>query len=70
MIDCIDEQKCSGCEICFHVCPCDVFRLVPGEHLVRIAYRDDCQTCFACELDCPEDAIYVGPMRKPRPQPW
>ena len=70
MIDSIDEQKCSGCEICFNVCPCDVFRLLPEKRLVRIAYADDCQTCFACELDCPEGAIYVGPMRKPRLQAW
>jgi len=28
------------------------------------------QPCFACELDCPEGAIYVGAMRKPRLQAW
>jgi NAD-dependent dihydropyrimidine dehydrogenase PreA subunit len=70
MIESIDEQKCNGCEICFNVCPCDVFRLLPGKRLVLIAYPDDCQTCFACELDCPEGALYVGPMRKPRLQAW
>ena len=70
MIDSIDEQRCNGCNICIKVCPCDVFRLVPGQRRARIAYRDDCQTCFACELDCPELAIDVGPMRKPRAQPW
>lgn len=70
MIESIDEQRCSGCEICFNVCPCDVFRLLPEKRLVRIAYPEDCQTCFACELDCPEEAIYVGPIRKPRRQAW
>ena len=70
MIERIDEQKCDGCNICFEICPCDVFRLVPDKRRVRIAYRDDCQTCFACELGCPEGAIYVGPMRKPRVQAW
>ena len=70
MIGSLDEQKCSGCEICFNVCPCDVFRHVEGERLVRIAYPEDCQTCFACELDCPENAIDVAPMRKPRRQAW
>ena len=70
MIESLDEQKCNGCEICFNVCPCDVFRLGSGGHGVRIAYPEDCQTCFACELDCPEDAIYVGPMRKARLQAW
>ena len=70
MIESVDEQKCNGCEICFNVCPCDVFRLSSAERGVRIAYPEDCQTCFACELDCPEGAIYVGPMRKPRLQAW
>ncbi len=70
MIESIDEQKCTGCDICLTVCPCDVFRPVPEKRLVRIAYRDDCQTCFVCELDCPEHAIYVGPLHKPRVQAW
>ncbi len=70
MIERIDEQRCDGCNICVHVCPCDVLRVDPGQKLARIAYPDDCQTCFACELDCPEQAIYVGPIRKPRPQAW
>ena len=71
MIESLDEQKCNGCEICFNVCPCDVFRLLPEERLAFASpTRDDCQTCFACELDCPEGAIYVGPMRKPRLQAW
>ena len=70
MIECIDERECTGCEICLEVCPCDVFRPVPEEDLVRIAYGEDCQTCFLCELDCPTDAIIVGPMRKPRLQSW
>jgi NAD-dependent dihydropyrimidine dehydrogenase PreA subunit len=70
MIESIDEQKCTGCDICFTVCPCDVSRPVPEKRLVRNAYRDDCQTCFACELDCPEQAIHVGPVRKRRVQAW
>lgn len=70
MIDTLDEERCTGCNICFDICPCDVFRPIPEQRLVRIAYRDDCQTCFACELDCPEDAISVGPLRKPRVQAW
>ncbi len=52
MIETLDEQRCTGCNICFNVCPCDVFRTLPQRRLVEIAYRDDCQTCFLCELDC------------------
>ncbi len=60
----------SVSSICFEICPCDVFRKVDGRRLFRIAYQGDCQTCFACELDCPEDAIDVDPMRKARFQAW
>jgi ferredoxin len=28
----------------------------------RIARQQDCQTCFMCELYCPEDALYVAPL--------
>lgn len=70
MIDSIDDEKCSGCNICFQICPCDVFRPIEGERLVRIVYREDCQTCFACEIDCPEGAIHADPLRKARVQPW
>jgi len=70
MIERVDQRRCDGCNLCVAVCPCDVFRPGPKGGPVRIAYRDDCQTCFACELDCPEGAISVSPMRRPRVQPW
>ena len=31
----------------------------------RIARQEVCQTCFICEAHCPEDAMYVAPMRHP-----
>jgi NAD-dependent dihydropyrimidine dehydrogenase PreA subunit len=70
MIERIDDQKCNGCAICFQICPGDVFRIDPEQGRARIAYREDCQTCFSCELDCPEAAIYVSPIRRPRVQVW
>ena len=30
----------------------------------RIAYNDDCMTCFNCELNCPSGAIYVHPFKE------
>ncbi|MDP2931293.1 MAG: FAD-dependent oxidoreductase [Chloroflexota bacterium] len=36
-----------------------------------IKYLRDCMTCFLCEIDCPEEAIYVSPERERRkPLPW
>lgn len=44
----------------------DVFDLVPGAPPV-IARQDTCQTCFLCEAHCPDDALYVAPLREPAP---
>ena len=49
----------------------DVFRLVQDDKLhSSIAYQNDCQTCYNCELECPVHAIYVEPWRKKRAQAW
>lgn len=70
MIERIDEVRCDGCGICIEICPSDVLRLVPGERLAAIVHREDCQTCFSCEIDCPEDAIFVDPTHAPKLQIW
>ncbi len=70
MIEILDDDLCDGCGICFDICPCDVFRIEPESGHAWIAYRDDCQTCFLCELDCKPHAIFVGPVRKERVQAW
>jgi NAD-dependent dihydropyrimidine dehydrogenase PreA subunit len=59
MIEVIDEQRCTGCNICVQACPTTVFDL--GERIPVIARIEDCQTCFMCEAWCPEDALYVSP---------
>jgi NAD-dependent dihydropyrimidine dehydrogenase PreA subunit len=57
----IDRDKCRECGKCFVVCPMDVFRKVG--RFVYPAYPEDCMTCFLCEIECPEGAVYVGPER-------
>ena len=61
MIEVISEDRCTGCNICVNVCPTNVFDPVPGG-IPAIARQDDCQTCFMCEVYCPEDALYVAPL--------
>ncbi|MBO0145202.1 ferredoxin family protein [Agrobacterium sp. Ap1] len=60
MIEVISNDRCTGCNICVNVCPTNVFDLKPGGIPV-IARQDDCQTCFMCEVYCPDDALYVAP---------
>jgi NAD-dependent dihydropyrimidine dehydrogenase PreA subunit len=59
MIEVIDAQRCTSCDICVNVCPTNVFDKTDG--IPVIARQGDCQTCFLCELYCPEDALYVSP---------
>lgn len=61
MIEIVSANRCTGCNICVHACPTNVFEAVPGGPPV-VARQSDCQTCFMCELYCPEDALYVAPV--------
>ncbi|MFL9910038.1 4Fe-4S binding protein [Paraburkholderia sp. RL17-337-BIB-A] len=56
----MSQSRCTGCNICVHACPTNVFEPVAGG-IPRIARQEDCQTCFMCELYCPEDALFVAP---------
>lgn len=60
MIEVISATRCTGCNICVTACPTNVFDAVEGGIPV-IARQDDCQTCFMCEVWCPEDALFVDP---------
>ena len=66
MISNIDTAKCSGCGICVEICIMDVIRL-DEENKAYIAYPDDCQQCYQCELECPEKAVEVDitPIQRP-----
>jgi len=59
MIEVIDSETCTSCNICVRVCPTNVFDKTDGFPV--IARQEDCQTCFMCELYCPEDSLYVSP---------
>ncbi|MDB5818955.1 MAG: 4Fe-4S ferredoxin [Rhizobacter sp.] len=61
MIEIVDAERCTACNICVSACPTNVFEAVAGGP-PRIARQEDCQTCFMCELYCPEDALYVAPI--------
>jgi NAD-dependent dihydropyrimidine dehydrogenase PreA subunit len=60
MIEQILADRCTRCGLCVDVCPTDVFSLA-GDGMPVIARKDDCQTCFMCELYCRADALFVAP---------
>jgi len=67
----IDFDLCTGCGTCVDHCPMDVIRLDEQTNKAVVTYLRDCQSCFLCEMDCPEEAIYVTPERERRiPLPW
>jgi NAD-dependent dihydropyrimidine dehydrogenase PreA subunit len=66
MIELVSEARCITCNKCVQACPMNVFDAVKGAAPV-IARKEDCQTCFMCELYCPTDALYVAPLSDPAP---
>jgi NAD-dependent dihydropyrimidine dehydrogenase PreA subunit len=59
MIERVDDDLCTGCGICVDSCPKDVIRQ-DGDNTAVIEYQEDCCSCFACGMDCPERAIDVS----------
>lgn len=57
----VDLEKCLGCMRCVEVCPMDVLR--KGGDYPVIKYREDCQSCYLCVLECPSGAVEVLPWR-------
>jgi Pyruvate/2-oxoacid:ferredoxin oxidoreductase delta subunit len=50
----VDEEKCSRCTLCMKACPT---RNVSEDHEGRRVWGRDCILCFACEMNCPREAI-------------
>ena len=60
MIALLLTDRCTSCQRCVEVCPRNVFD-AGVDAPPTIARAGDCQTCYACELYCKADALYVEP---------
>jgi NAD-dependent dihydropyrimidine dehydrogenase PreA subunit len=56
----IDEAKCSGCTLCYEVCPRGVYRMDFIRHKAKIIRAGDCVNCSACVRQCPEKCLTIA----------
>lgn len=62
-IERIDPELCNGCGICVDSCCKDVLRMDEKGKKAIIKYPDDCMLRTICEIECPQNAIYVSPKK-------
>ncbi|MBN2546227.1 MAG: 4Fe-4S binding protein [Spirochaetes bacterium] len=51
----VDMDKCTGCRVCFNVCPQDVIKMENKK--AYIENYVNCMECGACALNCEYNAI-------------
>ncbi len=67
----IDQHRCIGCRVCSEICPMDVIHFDETRNKAVIRYVRDCQSCFLCDVECPEDAItVVAQFERRMPTAW
>jgi len=54
MVPGIDNEKCSGCEVCAEACFFNAIAVVGGKAMV---FDELCHSCGGCLLKCPQGAI-------------
>lgn len=50
----VDEQRCTGCKICWFYCPEGAIKMVDNKAKINYDY---CKGCGICENECPFKAI-------------
>jgi len=65
----IDEEICTGCEVCIEFCPVDCIIVVPNanpdliNNICRVV-QQDCIGCKLCVKDCPWECISMVPRER------
>lgn len=70
----VDQDRCSGCEVCIAFCPVDCIALVtdpeiPTVNPTCVVIEEECIGCKICAAECPWDAIEMIPYRPAAPVP-
>lgn len=55
----VKKSKCTDCNLCIDVCPCDAIESVNGKCEID---PDLCVECGACYDVCEFDAIFEAPL--------
>jgi len=71
----IDEETCTGCEVCIEFCPVDCIILLPNPNpeLRNNVCRDvegDCTGCTLCVKECPWECITMVPRERGQNADW
>ena len=50
----VNEEKCTGCNVCVEKCPVDVISMEDEKAKINM---DECIRCGVCHDICPQDAV-------------
>jgi len=56
----INRELCNGCKICFKSCFVDAISWDDERKRPVEAYPEDCVQCMLCEVNCPQNALYLN----------
>ena len=54
-----DKEKCTGCQLCLKVCPCNAIEFKPKEKKIKI-YLARCCFCSQCNDICPTNCLSMS----------
>ena len=62
----VDDELCTGCDICLDLCPFDALEMQPSstsQEPKAVVKAEKCYGCGVCAINCPYDAIELKLVR-------
>ncbi len=56
----IEEERCTGCSLCYQVCPRGIYEIDHVHRKAKIIHAEDCVNCYACVKQCPERCLKIA----------